>query len=212
MDQVVVFGRAPEKPAKISGHFGFATTTDLDAVIADASVDLFDICLPAGTASRTRFSAGSRVARGKVAVRRVTTCSAVAGTTPLRSSTFVGSLAAPRPHRVHRPGHRRHSPESTRSSRAVRNWVRPRPLPQGSSRLSRPPGPCVTRPADSSCSRALRPLLGRNLTKCGWSPRAGSAACQPHSYTRPWSDCRRGSARPASAKFHLAASSKRGIR
>jgi predicted dehydrogenase len=54
VDQVVVFGRAPEKPAKISGQFGFAITTDLDAVIADASVDLIDICLPAGTASRTR--------------------------------------------------------------------------------------------------------------------------------------------------------------
>ena len=46
VDQVVVFGRTPQKPAKISGQFGFATTTDLDAVIADPSVDLVDICLP----------------------------------------------------------------------------------------------------------------------------------------------------------------------
>jgi hypothetical protein len=30
--------------AKISGQFGFAITTDLDAVLADASVDLVDIC------------------------------------------------------------------------------------------------------------------------------------------------------------------------
>lgn len=44
--EVVVFGRAPEKLAKMSGQFGFATTTDLDGLIADASVDLVDICLP----------------------------------------------------------------------------------------------------------------------------------------------------------------------
>jgi predicted dehydrogenase len=48
VDEVVVFGRTPQKLAKVSGQFGFATTTDLDAVIADASVDLVDICLPTG--------------------------------------------------------------------------------------------------------------------------------------------------------------------
>jgi predicted dehydrogenase len=41
-----VFGRTPAKLAKISGQFGFATTTDLGAVLADTSVDLVDICLP----------------------------------------------------------------------------------------------------------------------------------------------------------------------
>jgi predicted dehydrogenase len=46
VDEVVVFGRTPAKLAKISGQFGFATTTDLDAVITDSSVDLVDICLP----------------------------------------------------------------------------------------------------------------------------------------------------------------------
>jgi predicted dehydrogenase len=46
VDEVVVFGRTPGKLAKISGQFGFATTTDLDAVITDPSVDLVDICLP----------------------------------------------------------------------------------------------------------------------------------------------------------------------
>ena len=46
VDEVVVFGRTPGKLAKVSSEFGFATTTDLDAVIADASVDLVDICLP----------------------------------------------------------------------------------------------------------------------------------------------------------------------
>jgi predicted dehydrogenase len=37
VDEVVVFGRTPEKLATISGQFGFATTTDLDALITDAS-------------------------------------------------------------------------------------------------------------------------------------------------------------------------------
>src|SRR5215831_1438541 len=46
VDQVVVFGRTPGKLAAIAGQFGFATTTDLDALITDPSVDLVDICLP----------------------------------------------------------------------------------------------------------------------------------------------------------------------
>jgi predicted dehydrogenase len=46
VDEVVVFGRAATKLAMISGQFGFATTTDLDALITDDSVDLVDICLP----------------------------------------------------------------------------------------------------------------------------------------------------------------------
>jgi predicted dehydrogenase len=46
VDEVVVFGRDPEKLAKITADFGFPTTTDLDAVLADASVNLVDVCLP----------------------------------------------------------------------------------------------------------------------------------------------------------------------
>jgi predicted dehydrogenase len=46
VDQVVVFGRTAQKLATIGDQFGYATTTDLDAVIADGSVDLVDICLP----------------------------------------------------------------------------------------------------------------------------------------------------------------------
>jgi predicted dehydrogenase len=46
VDEVIVFGRTPHKLAAMSGQFGFATTTDLDAVITDPSVDLVDICLP----------------------------------------------------------------------------------------------------------------------------------------------------------------------
>jgi predicted dehydrogenase len=46
VDEVVVFGRTPQKLAQIREQFGFATSTDLDAVLTDASVDLVDICLP----------------------------------------------------------------------------------------------------------------------------------------------------------------------
>ena len=46
VDEVVVFGRTPEKLAQIRDDFGFATSTDLDAVLNDGSVDLIDICLP----------------------------------------------------------------------------------------------------------------------------------------------------------------------
>ena len=46
VDEVVVFGRTPQKLVQISDQFGFATTTDLDAVITDTTVDLVDICLP----------------------------------------------------------------------------------------------------------------------------------------------------------------------
>ncbi|SHN89006.1 Oxidoreductase family, NAD-binding Rossmann fold, partial [Geodermatophilus obscurus] len=46
VDEVVVFGRTPEKLATIAEELGFATTTDLAAVLADASVDLVDVCLP----------------------------------------------------------------------------------------------------------------------------------------------------------------------
>ena len=48
VDEVVVFGRTPQKLASIGEQFGFATTTDLDTLLADASVDLVDICLPTG--------------------------------------------------------------------------------------------------------------------------------------------------------------------
>jgi predicted dehydrogenase len=55
VDEVIVFGRSPQKLAKVGGEFGFVTTTDLDAVITDPSVDLVDICLP------TRLHAGVAV-------------------------------------------------------------------------------------------------------------------------------------------------------
>jgi predicted dehydrogenase len=44
--EVVVFGRTPQKLAKINEQFGFPTTTNLDGLLTDPSVDLVDICLP----------------------------------------------------------------------------------------------------------------------------------------------------------------------
>ena len=44
--EVVVFGRTPQKLAMISDQYGFATSTDLEAVITDPAVGLVDICLP----------------------------------------------------------------------------------------------------------------------------------------------------------------------
>ena len=35
VDEVVVFGRTPQKLAKIRDQFGFATTTDLDGLITE---------------------------------------------------------------------------------------------------------------------------------------------------------------------------------
>jgi hypothetical protein len=49
IDEVLVFGRSPQKLAKINDQFGFTTTTDLDALITDPSVDLVDICLQPST-------------------------------------------------------------------------------------------------------------------------------------------------------------------
>ncbi|MBB5122588.1 hypothetical protein AF335_18585 [Streptomyces eurocidicus] len=44
--EVVVYGRSPGKLAMFAQDFGFATTTDADAIYADPDVDLVDVCLP----------------------------------------------------------------------------------------------------------------------------------------------------------------------
>ncbi|GAA2716352.1 MULTISPECIES: Gfo/Idh/MocA family oxidoreductase [Streptomyces] len=46
IDEVIVFGRTPAKLQAVAGEYGFATTTDLDAIYADPDVTLVDICLP----------------------------------------------------------------------------------------------------------------------------------------------------------------------
>lgn len=43
---VVIYGRTPAKLDNLADQFGFPTTTDLDSLYADPSIDLIDICLP----------------------------------------------------------------------------------------------------------------------------------------------------------------------
>jgi predicted dehydrogenase len=45
VDEVVVFGRAPSKLERLASDFGFATTTDIETIYADAGIDLVDVCL-----------------------------------------------------------------------------------------------------------------------------------------------------------------------
>jgi predicted dehydrogenase len=44
--EVLVLGRTPAKLEEIRQRYGFATTTDLDSLYHDPSIDLIDICLP----------------------------------------------------------------------------------------------------------------------------------------------------------------------
>jgi predicted dehydrogenase len=46
VDEVVVFGRTQAKLEKIAAQFGFAATTELEAIYDDPSIDLVDVCLP----------------------------------------------------------------------------------------------------------------------------------------------------------------------
>jgi predicted dehydrogenase len=46
VDEVVVFGRTQAKLEKIAAEFGFATSSELDAIYDDPSIDLVDVCLP----------------------------------------------------------------------------------------------------------------------------------------------------------------------
>jgi predicted dehydrogenase len=57
VDEVIVFGRSQAKLEKLAAEFGFATTTELDAIYDDPSIELVDVCLP------TRLHA-EQVARG----------------------------------------------------------------------------------------------------------------------------------------------------
>lgn len=48
VESVVVFGRTPAKLEQFATEFGFVTTTDIDAVYDDSTLDLIDVCLPTG--------------------------------------------------------------------------------------------------------------------------------------------------------------------
>jgi len=46
VESVVVFGRTASKLDQVAAEFGFATTTYIDSVYDDRSIDLIDVCLP----------------------------------------------------------------------------------------------------------------------------------------------------------------------
>lgn len=46
VNSVVVFGRTASKLDQVAAEFGFATTTDIDSIYDDATIDLVDVCLP----------------------------------------------------------------------------------------------------------------------------------------------------------------------
>ena len=47
VDEIIVWGRNPEKLKEIENEFGVKTTTDMDSIFNDASIELVDVCLPA---------------------------------------------------------------------------------------------------------------------------------------------------------------------
>jgi predicted dehydrogenase len=46
VESVVVFGRTVSKLDEVATEFGFATTTDIDSVYDDPTIDVVDVCLP----------------------------------------------------------------------------------------------------------------------------------------------------------------------
>ena len=46
VEDVVVFGRTPEKLRTFAEQFGFATTTEINEIYEDRTIDLVDVCLP----------------------------------------------------------------------------------------------------------------------------------------------------------------------
>lgn len=47
VDEIIIWGRNPEKLKEIENEFGVKTTTDMDSIFNDASIELVDVCLPA---------------------------------------------------------------------------------------------------------------------------------------------------------------------
>ena len=46
VESVVVFGRTASKLDKVAADFGFATTTEIDSIYDDPTIDMVDVCLP----------------------------------------------------------------------------------------------------------------------------------------------------------------------
>ena len=47
VDEIIIWGRNPEKLKEIENEFGVKTTTDMDSIFNDVSIELVDVCLPA---------------------------------------------------------------------------------------------------------------------------------------------------------------------
>jgi len=46
VESVIVFGRTASKLDQIAADFGFATTTEIDSIYDDPTIDMVDVCLP----------------------------------------------------------------------------------------------------------------------------------------------------------------------
>ena len=46
VESVVVFGRTASKLDQVAAEFGFATTTDIDGIYDDPTIDMVDVCVP----------------------------------------------------------------------------------------------------------------------------------------------------------------------
>jgi predicted dehydrogenase len=46
VESVVIFGRTASKLDEVAAEFGFATTTDIDTIYDDPTIDMVDVCLP----------------------------------------------------------------------------------------------------------------------------------------------------------------------
>jgi predicted dehydrogenase len=46
VESVVMFGRTASKLEEVATEFGFATTTDIDSIYDDPTIDMVDVCLP----------------------------------------------------------------------------------------------------------------------------------------------------------------------
>ncbi len=46
VDEIIVWGRKPEKLKEIENELGVKTTTDMESIFNDASIELVDVCLP----------------------------------------------------------------------------------------------------------------------------------------------------------------------
>ena len=46
VDEIIVWGRKPEKLKEIEKELGVKTTTDMESIFNDASIELVDVCLP----------------------------------------------------------------------------------------------------------------------------------------------------------------------